>query len=244
MSDTPNPDEHAGWELIWRSGDIPPRYRSTAEPNASVVEWAETLPPGGAVLDIGCGVGRHVLYLGGRGFQMAGMDVSPSGIRITQAVCAERQIPFDGHVGEMTTLPWPDATFDAALSTSTIHHNRRADILRTLDEVRRVLKPGGLFQVDFISTARDDYQQMRALVAAGEVVEIEPDTFIDERADSRDSDGFLPHHYCDEAEVRDLLRGFEILRLWDDTQPGSRGKWIAWARRANLQTDLGMSAKS
>ena len=74
------PDDRAGWELIWRGDMIPPRYRSLAVPNTSVVEWADGLPAGGFVLDIGCGVGRHLVYLGGRGFKMAGVDISPSGI--------------------------------------------------------------------------------------------------------------------------------------------------------------------
>src|SRR5574342_383843 len=101
-ADNFNPHERAGWEQIWRSNDIPPRFNSFAAPNDTVVEWADTLPPGGVVLDVGCGVGRHVLYLGGRGFQVAGVDISPSGIRLTQAACAERQILFDGHVSAMT----------------------------------------------------------------------------------------------------------------------------------------------
>src|SRR5258708_4530883 len=105
MPNSSNSDKPAGWELIWRSGNIPPRYRSLAEPNAAVVELADTLPPNGFVLDVGCGIGRHLVYLGKRGFRVAGVDISPSGIKISQDVCAEHQIPFEGHVSDMNTLP-------------------------------------------------------------------------------------------------------------------------------------------
>ena len=230
-----SPDERAGWEQIWRSGDIPPRFRSFAMPNDTVVAWADTIQPGGMVLDVGCGVGRHVVYLAGRGFQVAGVDISPSGIRLTQAACAERQILFDGHVSDMTTLPWPDQFFDAALSTSTIHHHRRAAIVQALDEVGRVLKPGGTFLVDFPCTETTTYQELRDLVAAGQLTEVEPNTFVDERLDSEDPDGFLPHHFCNEADLRDLLRGFELIKLWADLHEvaseggsGKVGKWVAW----------------
>src|SRR5689334_4952345 len=127
-------DDHAGWEMIWRSGEdnIPPRYRTLAAPNDTVVEWAESLPPGASILDVGCGVGRHTIYLASCDFHIAGVDISPTGIQMAQAACAERNIPFEGKVSDMTIMPWPDATFDAALSTSTIHHHRRADILRSL----------------------------------------------------------------------------------------------------------------
>jgi SAM-dependent methyltransferase len=227
--------ERAGWELIWRSGNIPPRYRSLAEPNATVVEWADTLPAGGFVLDLGCGVGRHLVYLGGRGFRVAGVDISPSGIRMAQEVCAERQIALDGRVADMNALPWSENTFDGALSTSTIHHHRRAGLLQTLDEVRRVLKPGGVLLADFPSTDTAQYQHFRSQAAAGELTEVEPNTFVDERPNADDmADEFLPHHFSDEADLRDLLRSYEIVRLWADlheTDSGKRGKWVTWARK-------------
>jgi SAM-dependent methyltransferase len=162
---------------------------------------------------------------------MAGADISPTGVQRTYAVCAERGLAFDGQVCDMLALPWPDATFDAALSTSTIHHALRANIQRTLAEVWRILKPGGLLLVDFPCTDRADYAFMRAEVAAGHVVEVEPNTFVDERPDSDDPDGFLPHHYCDEVDVRDLLSRFTIERLWPELGTGGRGKWVAWARK-------------
>ncbi len=233
-----NPTERAGWEAIWQGDMIPPRYRSLAEPNASVVEWADTLPPNARVLDVGCGIGRHVLYLGERGFLPAGVDVSPTGVQITRELCAERQVAFDGHVADMTALPWDDNTFDGALSTSTIHHHLRAGILQALGEIRRVLKPGGTLLVDFPSTDSLICEILRRQAAAGEVREVEPNTFVDERPAPDDEDGFMPHHFCDGADLRDLLRGFEVVRLSldlrqvsDGEHNGLRGKWVAWARK-------------
>jgi SAM-dependent methyltransferase len=96
MAGTYRPNERVGWELIWRHGNAHPRYGSFAAPDAAVTEWAATLPPGGLVLDLGCGVGRHVVDLGGRGFRMAGIDISPTGLRLTREACAERGISFEG----------------------------------------------------------------------------------------------------------------------------------------------------
>src|ERR1700687_3763964 len=101
MASAPKPDEQVGWELIWRRGDDHPRYGSSAAPDPAVVGWAEAIPSQGLVLDLGCGVGRHMVYLGGRGFRMAGVDISPTGIRLTQEACADRQIAFEGHVSDM-----------------------------------------------------------------------------------------------------------------------------------------------
>src|SRR5574341_1137651 len=238
MADPTKPGERAGWEHIWTSGDIPPRYRSLAEPNTSVVQWADSVTPGGTILDIGCGVGRHVLYLGKRGFRMAGVDVSPSAIKMTQYLCAERQIAFEGRVSDMSAIPWTEGTFDGVLSTSTIHHQLRAGIEQTLGEIWRTLKPGGLLMVDF-PYMDSFYEWQRRQVTDGEMVEVEPNTFVDPRPDPPDDeDGFLPHHFSDEADARDLLHDFETVRLWADLHEvktplvsGVRGKWVAWARK-------------
>ena len=232
-----------GWEPIWTSEHIPNRYASFSAPEGAVVEWANSLPPGASVFDLGCGVGRHVIYLGGRGFQMAGSDIAPTGVQRARAACAERGLAFDSRVCDMTALPWPDATFDAALCTSTIHHSLRANVQQAIDEVWRILKLDGLFLVDFPCTDTWDYQHLHAGVVAGHQLEVEPNTFVDPRVEPEDLDGYLPHHYCDEADVRDLLRRFTIVRLWPALHPappelgeGQVGKWVAWARKTAQAT--------
>jgi hypothetical protein len=110
-------------------------------------------------------------------------------------------------------------------------------IIRTLGQVRSVLKPGGLLLVDFPCTDTLDYRLLRERVAAGQIAEIEPNTFVDQRPDLDElDDDFLPHHYCDEDDLRDLLRPFEIIRLWaalrqSQDGAGTRGKWVASVHR-------------
>jgi SAM-dependent methyltransferase len=176
---------------------------------------------------------------------MAGVDISPTGIRLTEEVCSVRQVNFEGHVSDMSALPWSDETFDAVLSISAIHHHQRQEIVRTLGEVRRVLKPGGLLLADFPCTGTTDYRLVRAQVSAGQIAEVEPDTFVDQRSGLEDTDdGFLPHHYCDEADLHDLLGPFDIIRLWtslreskDGCGPGASGS----LQRASLCSSRAVS---
>jgi SAM-dependent methyltransferase len=240
MANTFEEDKRKGWERIWRSGDIPPRYRGSAPPNESVVELADSLPSGSFLLDIGCGVGRHLLYLGGRGFRMAGVDISPSGVQIAQKACTEQGIPVDTRVSDMNALPWDDDIFDGAFSIATLHHHLRSRVVESLSEVQRVLKPGGTFLVDFPSTDTLQYQRARRQVDEGVLMEVEPNTFISERDDLPEHDDeFLPHHFCDENDLRDLLRGFDLVKVWadlrdavaEDSALGKTGKWVAWARK-------------
>lgn len=238
MADSSNVDTSAGWEHLFQSGHFPPRFQTLADPNTSVVAWADTLPSRASVLDVGCGIGRHVVYLGERGFIPSGVDLSPLGVQTTREVCAERNIPFDGRVAHMTALPWPDATFDAVVTTSTIAHLRRADIFKTMAEIRRVLKPGGFLLADFLHKGTRSYEHIRQQAATGEVSEIEPNTFADESSHPDiDDDAFLPHHYSDEAELHEFCSAFEIIRIWaelpatSDGSPPQRGYWVASVRK-------------
>ena len=92
-----------------------------------------------SILDIGCGTGRLLRDAGRRWptAHLAGVDPAPKMIEE-----ARRQgSRMDFHVGFAERLPYPDATMDSVLASLTFHH--WAEQRRALDEVARVLKPGG-----------------------------------------------------------------------------------------------------
>ncbi|WP_408631471.1 class I SAM-dependent methyltransferase [Mesorhizobium comanense] len=115
------------------------------------------LEPGESVLDVGCGTGalaieakRHVGPTG----TVYGIDASPE-----MLVRADRKARKAGlevvlkHAAAQA-LPFPDAQFDAALSTIMLHHLPRKAREQCVREIRRVLKPGGrLLVVDFAASA-------------------------------------------------------------------------------------------
>lgn len=95
------------------------------------------------VLDLGCGAGRTTKVLDEVGFDVTGIDISERLVR----KAADLFPDLDVRVGDAADLDYPDETFDyvlfshGGLDYAHPEHNR----LAALAEVRRVLKPGGLF---------------------------------------------------------------------------------------------------
>lgn len=94
------------------------------------------LPPGGLLLDIGCGTGLFVERYCGRGGRAVGLDLSPRMIERARDRCSA-----DWTVGTADALPFRDDIFDAASSLLAFSYFRDPD--RMLAEVLRVLRPGG-----------------------------------------------------------------------------------------------------
>ena len=107
--------------------------------------------PGRRALDLACGTGDITFDLARRGARAIGLDLTPRMIEIAAAKSRHAEgsgarVPF--LVGDMMTLPFADASFDIV---STGYGLRNVpDLDGALDEIRRVLRPGGLFlSLDF-----------------------------------------------------------------------------------------------
>ena len=101
------------------------------------------------VLDAGCGDGRNLQYLLRAGFECFGIDADAGAIdqvrrraaRLAPAIPAANFI-----AGDVARLPWADASMDAIICSAVLHFaNDAAHFDRMMDDMWRVLVPGGLF---------------------------------------------------------------------------------------------------
>jgi SAM-dependent methyltransferase len=94
------------------------------------------LPPGARILDAGCGSGRNMVELAPYG-NVTGVDVSPASVDVAKA----RDVGEAMVASLSEPLPFPDASFDLAVSLDVLEHID--DDRSVLRELRRVIRPGG-----------------------------------------------------------------------------------------------------
>lgn len=96
----------------------------------------------GEVIEVGCGGGLNFgFYDPARVAKVTGLDPSAPLLGMAEAAAGRARVPIAVQDGRAEALPFPDASFDTAVLTFTLCSV--ADPKRSLEELRRVLKPGG-----------------------------------------------------------------------------------------------------
>jgi len=105
--------------------------------------------PGQRVLDLACGTATLTIAVKQAQPQatVVGLDGDPAILRRARAKAERAGVDVQLDEGLSYELPYADESFDRVLSSLFFHHLTRENKLRTLAEVRRVLKPGGEFHV-------------------------------------------------------------------------------------------------
>jgi ubiquinone/menaquinone biosynthesis C-methylase UbiE len=119
--------------------------RNTARDTRRFLETAraveERARPGARILEVAPGPGYLALELARRGFEVVGLDVSRSFVRIATRNAGRAGVPARFEQGDAAHMPFPDASFDFAVCTAAFKNF--TDPLGALDEIHRVLRPGG-----------------------------------------------------------------------------------------------------
>jgi len=123
------------------------RGESEAEEHVGFVERHLGGPRPGAVLDLACGAGRHTAALRRRGYRTLGLDLS---LTLLARMLA-RGLPRVA--GDMRRLPFTDCSFDWVLNffTSFGYFASERENFRVLEEIVRILTPGGRFLIDLMN---------------------------------------------------------------------------------------------
>jgi ubiquinone/menaquinone biosynthesis C-methylase UbiE len=112
---------------------------------------AERVPPGSRVLELAPGPGYLAIEIAKSGRQVAALDISKSFVKIARRNAGKAGVAIDVRHGNAAAMPFADASFDFVVCTAAFKNF--SDPVGALNEIHRVLKPGG--QASIYDLTRD-----------------------------------------------------------------------------------------
>jgi SAM-dependent methyltransferase len=140
-------------EIIWAT----PLYEFLRQCNETSLDRT--------VLD--CGAGSHgdrpppLLLFYQQGYVTYGIEITEDASQNANKFCVNNDIPLHILRGDMRRIPFTDRTFSFVYSYNAIFFMTKADIAVAMQEIKRVLSPGGIFFVNFLSVDDPDRRPFR-----------------------------------------------------------------------------------
>jgi SAM-dependent methyltransferase len=176
--------------------------------------------------DLGCGVGRHTVFLAQQGFSVSASDISGSAIENTRTNLQQANVDAELYQLDMTEWPFDDGQFDAVIAFNVVYHATCSEIETILAQINRVLRPQGLLFITFKSLLDSQCGQGDQLAAF---------TWAPTSGVEKD----IPHYYVDETEAKRLMQDFELVSMVHKQELAVDGKgdhqrahWVIRAMKA------------
>jgi SAM-dependent methyltransferase len=145
MSDDPSKT----FDVIWEEGIYGEGHHLNRYPFDTVVSFVFRNFPRDRpresvhILEVGCGTGNNLWFAAREGFSVSGIDGSTSAIQYARSRFSAEQLSGDLRVGDFTELPFGDSSFDLAVDRCAITCCGLNAGRSAVQELHRVLKPGG-----------------------------------------------------------------------------------------------------
>ena len=128
------------------------------------------------ILDAGCGEGRNQVYFLREDYQVFGVDSNPIAVQMARIQAQTIQKDYDIHrfqTASVEDMPFHKEAIDVIISSAVLHFARNTEhFYKMLDEMMRILKPGGLF---FLRMATGLGGMVKASTFLGDGVYLLPD---------------------------------------------------------------------
>jgi SAM-dependent methyltransferase len=156
------------------------------------------------ILDLGCGTGRNSNYLAKKGNKVVGLEISNTALIIAKAKAREMGVKVDYKIHNIgSEYISSDNTFDLVLDVTASNSLDNKERKIYLEEVHRVLKPGGIFYVRTLCKDGDKNAKKLIKKFPGK----EQDTYINKEMN-------LVERVFTEEDFRKLYsKYFEIIQL-------------------------------
>lgn len=143
-------DPYIASHVVWAHLDD--RSDDASRPLAQIraeVDWVHSLVPRpGQLLDLGCGVGRHALLFGDKGWRVTGVDIAAASLEYARQEAADAGLDAAFLLGDLRTLPLPPNQDVILIAYGTLGTMSPGQARRLIGRCRRALAPGGLLVFD------------------------------------------------------------------------------------------------
>ncbi len=154
------------------------------------------------LLDLGAGIGRHSLLFAKNGFDVTAFDFSKEGLDKIESFADQLNLEIDLVNGNMNRLPFSSQSLDFVVAYNSIYHTDYDGLIRTIYEIKRVLKANGEAFITMLSKNDKSFLDgSGSLIAENTLMKKEEDGSV------------LPHFFVDEEYIYKLFKSFHIISL-------------------------------
>ncbi len=136
------PDVGEEWDEYWKKTSISKELKLIDTDGLRPI-FSKFLPKKGKILEAGCGMGKWVVDLSKKGYDIIGVDNNKYALKKLNEFDPKTKV----RLADVTKLPYADETYDAYLSLGVIEHFEEGP-QKALSEAYRILKRGGLAIVE------------------------------------------------------------------------------------------------
>ena len=158
------------WNDLWANPDIQEYMEyavgyTTANPEFLDIFAQHNIKK---VCDAACGFGAYSIMLLNKGFEVYGFDISYNSIYLTERILTNLGLPVGGYrICSITDISYPDMFFDGVVANAVLDHLSATDADVALEELHRIVKPGGLIYISFDAISEDDTKKAHTLLEDG-----------------------------------------------------------------------------
>jgi len=149
------------------------------------------------ILDLGCGAGRHTVFLAREGFQTYATDISQEGLKVAGKRLKDEKLQGILKKANMEKQPFPDKFFEGIISFGVFYYNDLRGFKNAVSEMYRILKKNGKALI--FTRTTDDYRYGRG-------DKIDKNTFV--LGIENTNEKGMVMHFLDRVEINEIFSKF------------------------------------
>ncbi len=157
-----------------------------------------------SVLDLGCGVGRHALFLAEMDFEVTATDISTEGIAKLKRTAIKKGLEnkIQTVVCDMLEIPFENNSFDCVVGFHSIYHTDYAGLKTVVQRITEILTSKGQLYITFNSKNNPSFRSSTN-------VKVDDYTVLRHHGIEQN----VPHTYLDYEDVLKLLDRYNMIRI-------------------------------